>query len=335
MDLFEELELMAQNAILHPIPEAEELEATAERWMALFSFSYADAIITIEKHRKNISRVRVSDDLWGVVREEREALGYDRESYEYSLSLQSTGMRSKLDTSTSTTQQSKQKIDLRARYLVKLTEKLTPALIQTMGGSDAIPEVVRGQGDGEDGEGQEAQFIIIDSLTKNLLTSHPQWPVWNSTLVRIPSPAAKDLSQHSAYPTLGIDTTLPQHRPATISASFLPAQDRYPVWYFFYGTLANAEKLSSLFSVPLSSLSELVPAKTKRGKIKTWAGKYRALVDGKESDEVAGSAYEVTSKEQENALRAYETDNYEVVRCEIEMGGEIVNGCTFRFVRVD
>lgn len=38
------------------------------------------------------------------------------------------------------------------------------------------------------------------------------------------------------------------------------------------------------------------------------------------------------SKEQEDALRAYETEKYEVVRCRIEMeGGEVVMGCTFRF----
>jgi hypothetical protein len=39
------------------------------------------------------------------------------------------------------------------------------------------------------------------------------------------------------------------------------------------------------------------------------------------------------SKEYEDALRGYETDNYEVVRCTISIeGGKMVKGCTFRFV---
>jgi hypothetical protein len=66
--------------------------------------------------------------------------------------------------------------------------------------------------------------------------------------------------------------------------------------------------------------------------IKTWAGKYQALVDGPLHAGVAGSAYEVASKENEDALRSYETDSYEVVRCTISMNGHSVQGCTFRFV---
>jgi len=38
------------------------------------------------------------------------------------------------------------------------------------------------------------------------------------------------------------------------------------------------------------------------------------------------------TKGYEDALRAYETDNYEAVRCSIEMEGMVVQGYTFRFV---
>ena len=49
------------------------------------------------------------------------------------------------------------------------------------------------------------------------------------------------------------------------------------------------------------------------------------------------NAYQVMSKEQEDGLRTYETDNYEVVRCLMSIasnGGrrEDVQGCTFRFI---
>ena len=48
--------------------------------------------------------------------------------------------------------------------------------------------------------------------------------------------------------------------------------------------------------------------------------------------EKSGSAYQVSSKEHEDALRIYETENYEVVRCMIAMADEVVHGLTFRFV---
>jgi hypothetical protein len=64
--------------------------------------------------------------------------------------------------------------------------------------------------------------------------------------------------------------------------------------------------------------------------LRTWACKYQALADGPPNACVEGSAYEVTSKEHEDALRPYETYNYEVVRCTISMAGRQVQGCTFR-----
>ena len=63
-----------------------------------------------------------------------------------------------------------------------------------------------------------------------------------------------------------------------------------------------------------------------------WAGKYKALVDGPANAYVDGSAYYVRTMEHEDALRSYETDNYEVVRCTISFKDEEVQGCTFPFV---
>ena len=67
--------------------------------------------------------------------------------------------------------------------------------------------------------------------------------------------------------------------------------------------------------------------------METWGeGKYKALVDGPEMSRIKGSAYQVMSEEHEDALRKYESEAYEVVRCIIEMNGTTVEGCTFRFV---
>lgn len=57
------------------------------------------------------------------------------------------------------------------------------------------------------------------------------------------------------------------------------------------------------------------------------------MVDGPLAVSVTRKTYLVESVEHEEVLRAYETANYEVVRCVIEMeGGLTVQGCTFRFV---
>jgi hypothetical protein len=78
----------------------------------------------------------------------------------------------------------------------------------------------------------------------------------------------------------------------------------------------------------------LWPAHIRGGNLKTWAGKYRALIDESETSVVKGSAFEVQSKEQEDALRSYETSKYEVVRGIVEIGYRQIPGCTFRFVGI-
>ena len=115
---------------------------------------------------------------------------------------------------------------------------------------------------------------------------------------------------------------------------YLPTQDQYPVWYFFYGTLANPDLLSGLLNLPEANSPILRPARVSQGIIKTWAHKYKALIDGPSTAHVDGWAYEVTSSEHEDALLFYETEMYEVVRCTIAMnaGEDVVQGCTFRFV---
>jgi hypothetical protein len=145
--------------------------------------------------------------------------------------------------------------------------------------------------------------------------------------------AEKCLSSCSLAPTLGsdIEPTLPQFRADTATQTFYPTQDQYPVLYFFYGTLADPEFLARKLDLPDCPILE--PATISGGTLRIWGGKYKALVDGPTTATVSGWAYEVACKDHEDQLRFYETDQYEVVRCDIRMQstGETVKGLTFRF----
>lgn len=293
-------------------------DAAIQRWQKLFHYSHCDAITAIENHRNNIVRNHVSDALWDLVREQKEEEGHDRESYEHELELERV-RKSKTDFIKPSA-----KVD-NGRYLIKIDGPVTAELLQTLAGSPQALTIEKGNGD--DGD---ANFCIVNAVVKDALLGKISNINFRPTIVRLAEPAAKDLSSTSRYPTLGLDTTLPQNRPCNADEKFLPAQDQYPVWYFFYGTLAGPAVLSR--HLGLTSEPILWPASVRGGVLKTWAGKYRALIDGTETSVVEGHAFEVHSKEQDDALRAYETSKYEVVRCSIGIGHREIPGCTFRFV---
>ncbi|KAF2281072.1 uncharacterized protein EI97DRAFT_19540 [Westerdykella ornata] len=127
---------------------------------------------------------------------------------------------------------------------------------------------------------------------------------------------------------LGRDPTLPHYRPSVPASARL--EDKFPIWYFFYGTLASPERLSRLLDVDLAQLPELKAATLLDGKIQTWAGKYRALMDSV-GGKVEGWIYPVICEDQEDALRVYEGDSYEVVRARFVSDGKVIEGRTFRF----
>ncbi len=204
-------------------------------------------------------------------------------------------------------------------YILKLEGPLdTAAKVRESANLDIIPCVVTGTG-----ELGEASFVTIDTTARNAII------VWLSkhrtnftpTLIRV-SKARKDLSAHSMYPTLGVITILPQYRADNVDVNFMPTQDQYPVWYFFYGNLAVPEILSRRLA--LSEEPVLTPATITEGgiAIKKWRATYNALIDSDEGARTAccivqGWAYLVETEEHEEALRLYETENYEVVRCTI------------------
>ncbi|KAF2868197.1 hypothetical protein BDV95DRAFT_500983 [Massariosphaeria phaeospora] len=207
----------------------------------------------------------------------------------------------------------------RKRYLFKLAYPLDSAKkLQDLASLPETPEVL------DDEEDTESRFVVVDDATRATIEAHMRGfsPIFTS----LRTPADKNLSRTSLAPTLGIDPTIPQHR---VDTSPSPAQDEYPVLYFFYGTLAEPERL--VRELGLDELPTLAPAEIRRGRMRM-AGKYRALVDGDEKDVVQGAMYVVGCREHEDVLRHYESDLYEVVRCDIfGEKGEMVKGLTFRF----
>ena len=325
MDLLDELETMAANVLEDLGPESEPDEDEIARWQKLFDYSYPEASEQIRSQKNDYSRRKVSDDLWDLVRSQIEAQGYSREAYEHKLKKGDIPIASDdqyVATSNSISQGS-------TIYLVLLKDILsTPEKVQAAAQLSEPPQTVQASSETED-----AVFCLIDGNIKQAIGSWllHQKSTFRPTFVRL-SKAKKDLAATSAHPTLGIESTLPQHRPSLLQVSFPPGQDDFPVWYFFYGTLADSFFLTRLLSLPETEHPLLVPATISRGIIKTWQNKYNALTDGAFTDLVHGSAYQITTKEREEALLLYETEKYEVVRCSIVMENEVVQGLTFRFV---
>ncbi|KAI9052697.1 hypothetical protein LZ554_002974 [Drepanopeziza brunnea f. sp. 'monogermtubi'] len=216
----------------------------------------------------------------------------------------------------------------RTIYLLKLDGPLsTPAQVQAAAKLQAIPESHVGS---SDDDGSNSVFCKLDGRAKLAIES---WLSARNEEFRplfVPfGRAYKELSSSSLYPTLGIDTTLPQFRP----------QDAHLL-----------DHTPSFVTHKTSSPSALQPSLAAGrsfgfaqgqcdggGGMATWGnGKYNALVDGPEGNRINGWAYHVASEEHEDALRKYETAAYEAVKCEIEMGDGTsrVQGCTFRFAGV-
>ena len=329
MDLFEELENMVVNATDDCDVEFEPSEEEIIRWQKLFAYSYPEAVEQIKRHRSDYSRYRVSNDHWDLVRTEKEAQGYSRDAYEHWIKMGGHQAPSHREPKTiepvrDTGSQAQ------PSYLILLEGALnTPERIQDAASLPEPPRTIQAAS-----ETRDALFCTIDSKAKRSLENwlSQQTSTFRPTFIRL-SKARKDLAPDSIHPTLGLESTLPQHREPLERTSRPKLQDDYPAWYFFYGTLADPVLLARLLSLPDNAGPPvLVPASIYGGVLKTWRGKYKALVDGACTDYVHGSAFQVGSREQEDALLVYETENYEVVRCSISMRGRMIQGLTFRFV---
>lgn len=302
----------------------EPNEDEIARWQKLFAYTYSEAVEHITNQKNDYSRYKVSDDLWDLVKSQIEAQGYSREAYEHEIKTGGRPMAShdqRVATGISASQ-------ARVPYLVLLEGELsTPENIQAAAKLPKPPQAVQAFS-----ETRISVFCRIDGNVKQAIGSwfSQKKSTFRPTFVRL-SKAKKDLAAISMHPTLGIESTLPHHRASFSQISFSPLQDEYPVWYFFYGTLADSAFLTRLLLLPEAEHPPLVPANISRGVVKTWQDKYNALVDGASTDCVHGLAYRVTTKEREEALLLYETEKYEVVRCSIMMERGPIEGLTFRF----
>lgn len=217
-----------------------------------------------------------------------------------------------------------------ANYLLKMEEPLADldtvkmAAGRTMSKMAEIP--------GTDDQGNPTKFCVVDHSVKASIEgwlAEKRLPLFQPTFIPY-SRADKSLSSVCLAPMLGIDATLPHLRMGSAAtAEPTPTQNQYPVWYFFYGTLGNPDVLKRLLGVdPIYR-----PASVAGGKLIEWGGTYKALIDAPGSAG-EGVAFMVEREEVEDALRCYETDKYEVVRCEIGMKDDksAAKGLTFRFV---
>lgn len=160
--LQQELEALAGNAINPDLDDGtfpEPMKDTAKRWQKLFGLSEDQAIDRIQEHRYNLTRTRISDAHWDMIRSEKESNGYDRESYEYELELQKK--------KAALPQLLPSAVDSELTYLVEMKEPLdTPEKVQRAAGMQVSPAVVSGR---SLEEGRPVWLCCIDAIAKNTL----------------------------------------------------------------------------------------------------------------------------------------------------------------------
>ncbi|KAK5729384.1 hypothetical protein LTR17_012014 [Elasticomyces elasticus] len=235
--------------------------------------------------------------------------------------------------------------DLNQEYLLKLGGPFdSPETVRSIAGLSTTPKVYDASsttdaaGDDEEEEEETSRFIKVTASTRQALLTWVQPSGYEPLFIAL-SVARKALAADSMAPMLGIDTTMPQHR-LNGAEEALPHQDQYPVYYFFYETLADTEMLRHHLGDDVhDGYYTLLPASITGRRIEM-RGQYRALVDRSNQDSVVhGSAFLVQSAEHEERLRSYETLMYEVVRCRITIAAtatdeeRVVKGCTFRSAR--
>ncbi|TGJ83993.1 hypothetical protein E0Z10_g4772 [Xylaria hypoxylon] len=324
--LLDACEGLVANATSIPDDDALISLADTKRWQSLFAFTASEAEKEIRDWRSNLGRERLTHFAWEAVKSS--AKGFDKESYEYALGNQrlpcTQPMTSAAENRQSGSKEAKgDRIAVVAtlknvRFLLKLEGEIpTIAAAQAIGKLDHPP--LKYEGENEDGVRIEFCIVNTDAKKKILQGLTNVKSAAQPLFIRLPE-AEKDLSAVCRFPTLGIDTTMPQHRVGNKERP-APGQDEYPVWYFFYGTLADKDILGRLLQRPDGiGQAALRPAYVLGGKLAT-LGKYRALVHGHglKEEPVAGSAFLVQTREEEDALRHYETELYAVVRCVIHI----------------
>ncbi|KAI0154510.1 hypothetical protein GGR57DRAFT_512024 [Xylariaceae sp. FL1272] len=317
--LAEACESLVANAITGSL-DTTILPSDVERWQDIFHFSATEAEREITNWRLDIGRKSVSAHGWRMVEQSYSKRGFDKEAYEYALASGRLGETIHRRNVVPTAAQRA------GRFLLRLEGVMpTPAAAQAIGSLACPPPEYRGENE----DGQQANFCIVDAAAKQSIERGilEQSLDFCPFFIRLPE-ATKDLSAICRWPSLGIDSTMPQHR-LSDSHPPTPAQDEYPVWYFFYGTLADRDVLARVLNRDIAQ-ADLREAYVNGGKLTT-IGKYRAMIHADQRASVSGSAFLVRTREEEDALRYYETELYSVARCSIHMPTErsVVDGLTF------
>ncbi|KAL6247802.1 hypothetical protein RBB50_005150 [Rhinocladiella similis] len=133
------------------------------------------------------------------------------------------------------------------------------------------------------------------------------------TIVRL-SKTKKELCTNTPAPMLDKDFYASPASTRRFSSLLSPLPAQCPIWYSFYGTLAEPAVLSQ--HVGLDEPPVYVPTTVIGGRVRTWAGKHKALVDATGED-VPKCAFVLQSRSEEDVLRFFETETDEVVRGQI------------------
>ncbi|CEJ61582.1 hypothetical protein PMG11_10112 [Penicillium brasilianum] len=102
-------------------------------------------------------------------------------------------------------------------------------------------------------------------------------------------------------------------------------------YFFFDGTLMDSSTLASVLQLPKAP--RMRPTRVIGYTTKLW-GKYAALVSGKPFQPVDGLAYEIRLQEEWDRLRAYHSDQYDLVPILIDFldsGEQEVEGFAFEW----
>ena len=329
MDALSVLNDMASNVL----PSTTITASEGRRWQHLFNLrTLSDAESAIETHRADLTRVRISDESWQTLRHSLEPIQtegrvvyWDKEAYEFYLGMERRGAPQSVEGT------NEQAGISNGTWLIQMTWPLGDVgIVERL----LERKVKVRNATAVEREEREEMFVEVDGAERRLLQQWARTKGHGKAIVCVKiNKAKKELSSVSRAPMLGVDASLPQWRLNEKEAVW-PKQDDYPVFYFFYGTLMQEGVLKRHLALHhVDTMRYVAYAKVRRAKLRMWAGKYKALIDGEPSDTIEGKAWLVQDEEQEDALRAFETKAYEVVRCEIEIlqsGGKVA-GLTFRF----
>ncbi|KAB5513592.1 hypothetical protein GE09DRAFT_1231760 [Coniochaeta sp. 2T2.1] len=282
-----------------------------ERWQRLFSFDPSEAAQQIRDWRSTFGRQTIPTEMWSLMKDQLEGQSYDKETCEYAVATRRfQAPKSHQPLHDTDNHHENHHDDSSSSYLVKLEGPIsTPDALKQLASLATTLATLPSTAD----DGTEAQFCLISGTDKHCIL-------------------AALAAQHLSFSP----TFLRDNKAAKPPLPALPIPDARYRHYTPAGTLCLPTVHSRVLSLDQPPVYR--KARVRGGRLTTWGGKYKALVDAGERDIVEGMAYLVRSEEDEGALRYYETERYEVVRCEIEMqdenGQEVerVMGCTFRFV---